>query len=184
MKEIDGRMLEHIVNFRINGRCPRISCVEIDALMTVASNLEMNLLKMVCADYKNSTQQDMSYINPISDIEDAVKKLTLTKSPKLRAALLRSISEDFESLPMAKLVKLDEENFAAILAENGISAAETTIFDRLMQWLEHDEVNRSPQIASLAPLIRLEHLPYKVNHSIVVPTVPRLNAFRCSSCAM
>lgn len=64
------------------------------------------------------------------------------------------------------MLKLDEEILNEILRGEVITTAESDFFDCSVQWVQHDESNRSKLVPSLANSIRLKHIPNAVSEIV------------------
>lgn len=142
---IDGETLQTIIDYCYNDGYTDITVRNALQVMEVASNLEMHQLEKCCS------KMNYHYIWWYAMDPDKSRKS------------IRHICSNFENVPIAEIVNIDEMYFRKILQETKIVAAESIIFDRLMKWVQHKETKRSACMAKLAPLIRLQHLPYEVN---------------------
>lgn len=152
---IDGNTLEAVIGFCYTGRID-ITIDNVGDIMAAASSKELIHLEKMCSQFWS----EHLAINNCLRVLIAAEKYHLTD---LWQTTLRYVCEKLADIPVVDLVKIDEKIMKAILEYDQTSAAEMLIFDRLVKWVEHDEPNRSIHFATLAGLIRLEHLPGEVN---------------------
>lgn len=79
--------------------------------------------------------------------------------PDLRLKALEFICDHFEDVPVDDFEQIDENNFKELLKHDQITAAETIIFDRLVEWMER---RKTELVGDLLNLIRLKHIPIAV----------------------
>lgn len=155
LKAINGATLDIIINYCYSGTV----CIDnenVEDIMDAASSMEMVHLEEKCI---NFWRQQL-------DADNCIKILLIAEqynSVDLRNKAWQKICWNLKKIPIADMLELDENIFSEILKNDKIDAAETDIFDRFVQWIEHDEANRSQFVASMAKSIRLEFVPTEVN---------------------
>lgn len=152
--DIDGNTLKAVIDFCYTGRIA-ITNENVGDIMAAASSKELVPLEKLCSKFWSENLDSNSCLNVLLEAE----KYHLTELSKTS---LRYICDNLAEIPINEMVKIDEKIFGAILKQDKITAAESVIFDRFMKWIQHDESHRSAHCASLAKLIRLEHLPIQV----------------------
>lgn len=157
LHDIAGETLHAIIDYYCNGRSTKITADNISAVMAAASDFELTQLEKFCC---NRTEEPK--VNFSECVDWLIAPIGKRAALKVGRAM-RVICENFEDFPIDELVNIDEKNFGMILATTPIPVAESIIFDRLKQWVEHDEVVRSASMASLAPFIQLQFLTPQVN---------------------
>lgn len=154
LSDIDGATLKTIIQFCYSGHA-RITCDTADDVMTAAIEMELNHLEEMCSNFWNDK---LAIDNCVTQMMFASKYDLI----ELWNDSLFFICDEFEQIPIAEMVELDEENFEAILKEDEIAAAESTIFRRFVQWVQHDEAERVQYVAEMTNYIRLQHIPTEV----------------------
>lgn len=155
LNAIDGATLSTVIKYCYSGSA-QINEENVGGIMSAASSMMFVQLKEKCA---NFLRQRLGVENSI-EILLIADQYNLTG---LRNNAMQFICANFAEIPSADMVKLDEKMFGEILEQGKIVADETVIFDRLVQWSEHDASKRSQFVALLAKSIRLEYLPTEVN---------------------
>lgn len=84
----------------------------------------------------------------------------------LRQKSMKAICEDFENIPIDELRKIDGNVFCEILNNDEIAADETIIVDRLIRWLEGNELVRAEYAPKLLDAVQLKLIPAEVNDMI------------------
>lgn len=154
LSDIDGKTLKAVIDFCYTGRIA-ITHENVGHIMGAASSKELVPLEKLCSKFWSENLDSNCCLNVLSEAE----KYHLTE---LSETSMRYICENLMDIPIREMVKIDQKMLGAILEQNEITAAESVIFDRFMKWIQHDELNRSAHVASLAKSIRLEHLPIEV----------------------
>lgn len=157
LNHIDGVTLNTIINCCYN--CPiKITSDNVDDIMAAASNMKLIQLERKCSGYWNAKLDAGNCVNIMLFADRYNAKDLWNKA-------IRCICEHFEEIPNVDMVTIDRRNFGEILQGETISAAKHYIFNCLLQWVQHDESNRSQFVGTLANSIRLEHMPIEVNKS-------------------
>lgn len=152
---LSGTTLNTIVNYCYSGTV-RITNENVVEIMAAASSVDMERLEDKCAMFLSQQLDADCCINTYL-IADQFNLIGL------REKALLFVCKHFDKIPPADMMKLDVNTFNEILNSEKITAAEINIFDRFVQWVQHDESNRSKNVASIAKLIRLEHIPTGVS---------------------
>lgn len=83
----------------------------------------------------------------------------------LRTKAIEVVCKGFANIPSAKMCTLDFENFEEVICSDANTAPEEMIFDRLVEWVEYDELGRSQYVFDLLKCVRLKHISTKVSHT-------------------
>lgn len=154
LPEYTGETLRAIIDFCYTGHAV-INLSNADDVMVAASTMELIHLEQTCSNFWNEKM----------DVSNCIPKLMFASKHNfvdLWNESLFFICENLDKIPIDNIVKLDPENFDAILKEDAITAAESDIFHRFVQWVQHDEANRSQFVAAMVYSFRLEHMPREV----------------------
>lgn len=156
IKDMLGSMLKLIIDFCYTGRIT-LTEENVDAILTVASDLEITVLEQQCEQFweKNFNDDDLPLVFTLMRADRYDLKNIRQKSMEL-------ICEGFENVPVAELQQLDERIFREMLSSGEISANETLIFQRLTQWVNDNEIDRAKHASNLFKYIRLKRIPSKV----------------------
>lgn len=155
---IDGATLKTIVNFIYTGRI-EIDETNVGDIIGAASQMELVRLEEKCAKFWTA----ILAIDNCVEIFLNADRYHLTN---LRSKALKLICDRFEEVPIDESQQFDVKNLQEVLKLNQITAPETVIFDRLVQWINHTKIK-----AKIAPemlkLIRLDHISSAVSISML-----------------
>lgn len=155
LSKVDGRTLKTIIQFCYSGFV-EITADTVKDIVAAASSMELVQLEQRCSDFWSKNLRILNCV----DILTAADKYNLKG---LWCKSFQYICENLIKIPPTNMVTLDEKNFNAILAGEEISTDERNVFDCFVQWIKHDESNRSKSVALLANSIRLKFIPVEVN---------------------
>lgn len=154
LNEVSGPTLKTLIHYCYTGYI-KITHDNVESIMDAAASREMTPLAEKCTHFWSENIG----INRCLKILLVADKYQLTD---LWQKSLRYICENFEDIPIGEMVKVDGKNFGAILKQRQITAAESIIFERFVEWIQYDVANRATFVASYANLIRLCHFAGKV----------------------
>lgn len=154
IKAIGGSLLKLIIGFCYTGRIA-LTEENVDDIMAAASTMQLTMLEQKCNQFWEMNFSDSNLVFTLLradkfDLED------------LRKETLKKICNDFENIPVAELNQLSEHIFREMLSSGRIAVCETIIFDRLMQWVNENPIDRAEYVSSLLKCIKLERIPFKV----------------------
>lgn len=124
-------------------------------IVGAASGMELIALEEKCVEF---WEANLALENCVEIFLNADKYRLMN----LRAKALRTICDNFEDVTIDDLLQIDEKNFYEVLKNDQIAAAETIIFDRLVQWINCNKTDSGGDISELLNLIRLKHIPNTV----------------------
>lgn len=81
----------------------------------------------------------------------------------LRSKALTFVCGHFEVLPIEEIEQMDSKYFQEVLECDLIVSAETIVFDRLVQWMDHNKIESGEVATDMINLIRLAHIPSTVS---------------------
>lgn len=155
LSEIDGKTLKTILHFCYSGLV-EITDDTVNDIVAAASGMELEQLEQRCANFWSENLNVANCVNILTCADKYNLKNLWCKS-------FQYICENLVKIPAADMAKVDEKNFSAILAGDKINTDEKNIFNCFVQWVEHDELNRSNSVSLLANSIRLQYIPVKVS---------------------
>lgn len=151
LKEIDGPTLKTILEFIYTADI-KISAENVFYILAAASSMELIALGKECSQF---CADNLSIENCVEFFLNADKY----HLPDLRLKALEFICDHFEDVPVDDFEQIDENNFKELLKHDQITAAETIIFDRLIEWMER---RKTELVGDLLNVIRLKHIPIAV----------------------
>lgn len=154
IKDIGGSMLKLIIGFCYSGRIA-LTEENVDDIMAAASTFKLTTLEKKCNQFWEMNFSDSNLVFTLLradkfDLED------------LRKETLKKICNDFENIPVAELNQLGEHIFREMLSSGRIAVSEVIIFDRLIQWVNENEIDRAEYVAGLLKCIKLKRIPFQV----------------------
>lgn len=153
--DISGSLLKQIIDYCYTGRIT-LTEENVDDILAAATTMELAMLQRKCHQF---WKINVSADNLVFTLQRAVKYDLMD----LRQEALNKICDDFENVSIAELRQLDAQLFNAVLSNKRISVDETIIFDRLMQWVDGNEIKRATHVPKLFTNINLSLLPTKVS---------------------
>lgn len=151
LKEIDGPTLKIILEFIYTADI-KISAENVFDILAAASSMELIALAKECGQFC----ADNLTIENCVDFFLNTDKYYLSD---LRLKVLEFICDHFEDVPVDDFQQIDENNFEELLKHDQITAAETIIFLRLVEWMD---LRKTESVGDLLNLIRLKHIPTAV----------------------
>lgn len=152
---VDGKFVRAIVRFSQTG-CIEITEENVKELLDFAANYEFRILHTQCDEF--CRRQLL--------VENCIRWFAFAganKVEKLRKATLEMICTHFENLPSSQMCELDRADFKEIIDTDDNMAREEVIFDRMIKWIEFDELGRTEHASELLQCIRLKHITEKVS---------------------
>lgn len=128
-------------------------------------NVDINYQEYVFAD-SNELGMELTVGNCVEIFLNADKY----QLNNLRVKALHFICDRFETVPIGDIQQINEKNFQEILKNDQIPAAETIIFDRLVQWMDRNRTGAVTVASDMLKLIRLDHIPIEVRCQIHLST--------------
>lgn len=153
--EIDGKTLKTIIHFCYSGLV-EITDDAVNDIVAAASSMELVQLEQRCS---NFWSKNLNVANCVNILKYADKY----NLKDLYCESFQYICENLVHIPAVDMAKVDENNFNAILAGDKINTDEKNVFNCFVQWVEHDESNRSKSVDLLAKSIRLQYIPVEVS---------------------
>lgn len=154
MDGVDGHLLNEMVSFFYTGRL-EVNDTNVREYLNVALKYELKLLQQKCVEFR---------CGQIS-IGNCIDWLTFANEnhlQKLCENAFHVVCKEFENISSPEMCKMDFENFEEVIKSDRNTASEEVIFDRLVQWIAFDEMDRSKHASDLLQSIRLEHISTKV----------------------
>lgn len=148
-------MLEAILNFIYTGSI-EIDAENIDDVVACASSMELIALEERCGEFWAT---ELSIENCV----DIFLKADKYNLKDLWSKALNFICVNFEAVSIDVIQQIDEKNFMTVLKHDRISADETVVFDRLVQWCRQNKADAVEIDPQLLEVIRLEHIPNEVS---------------------
>lgn len=131
-----------------------------EQILFAASSMELVQLRKQCADLLIE-HVDVGSCVDLMLVADRHNLVDLNKKS------FNCIRNNYNLIAMVDLVRIDEKNFEAILQSDKIYVIEDKVFENLVQWIQHDDLNRSKLIAPFAHSIRLKHVSKEVKRNKV-----------------
>lgn len=151
---VDGKLLKEIISYLYTGHL-ELSNANARVYMVFALKYDFKLLQKKCAEFRSG---QISIGNCIDWLIFADKYYM----EKLRGNALRMVCKEFGKIAPQRLCKLDFESFEEVIKNDTNTAREELIFDRMVQWIQFDEIDRSKYASDLLKCIRFKHIPTKV----------------------
>lgn len=154
LEEIDGQMLETILDFVYTG-IVEINSKNVGSVVEAASRMEFIQIEAKCSGFWGANLA----------IENCMEVFLYADKyyfKNLRAKALNFICNHFEDIPIEDFQQFDAKNFHELLENDQIAAAETIVFDRLAQWLSRNKSGAQKRETELLQLIRLERISFTV----------------------
>lgn len=153
LDDTDGETLKMIVDFCYSGRID-LTEENVGNILAIASSVQLDFLEEKCRQYYDD---HLNVNNSLATLLIAEKY----SYPTLRKRALDYCCEAFELIPSTEIQKFDHSLLEELLKRDNINATEESIFNRLMDWFNHSEVDRAEHMPELIKLIRLKHFsPY------------------------
>lgn len=150
LPDIDGTTLKSIIQFCYTGKI-EITDENITQIVSAASAMALVLVEEKCQQFWRMNLAPSNCVN----IFLTADKYSFSF---LRKKSLNFIGEHFEAIAISDLQNLEYPFFAELLKHDEIHAREEVVFQRLMQWIDHDDGNRSQYAQCLLKLIRLRKI--------------------------
>lgn len=159
LHDVDGKILEDVVSFSYSGHV-EMDDESVKKFMKVALELDFDLLQNKCDDYFHeqlSTDNCVNWFNfagahNLTDLRERSREI---------------ICRQFESIPIEEIQKFDEKTFRELIENDINTAAADVIFDRLIKWIECDNIERSKNVLdllkSIQPKIRSAASPQQMS---------------------
>lgn len=154
ISNIDGPTLKAIIDYCYSGNL-KISGENIDRMVAAASAMKLVPIEKKCEQFWND------HLAPSNCVETFVAADKYSFSD-LREKSFGFICEHFEALSVIQIQELEMKHFFELLGCAEIQALEEHIFQRLVQWTEHNEEERSKHVPDLIKLIEMGKIPLPV----------------------
>lgn len=158
LKSVDGPTLKKIIHYIYIGQI-ELNKDNIENVLAAASGMEIVSLEEKCAEH---LKESLTGENCLQTLILADKYNLL----QLKANAFDLVCAKFENIPMADMMNVDSNILNDILKCDQIQAAETQIFNCVVEWVQQDETERAKFAPELLKLIRLEHMPTEVKLTI------------------
>lgn len=165
-------MLQIVLEFVYTGRI-EITAENVVGIVAAASGMELIALEQRCGKFWETNLSIESCVETFLNAD----KFHLND---LRSKALKFICSHFGAVPIDDILRIDEKNFHEVLKYDEITAAETVVFDALVQWI-NENGSRAVEIArDLLKLIRLDYIPTKVSYlGIIIEIQNSMDSFQC-----
>lgn len=158
--ELDGSTLKMIIDFCYIGRIA-LTEANVNEVLAAATSMELPRLEQRCREFWDINLSNGHFVTTLLHADKYDMK-------NLRKNSIKAVCENFENIPIDELYKIDGNILCEILSNDVVAANETFIFDRLMLWLQENEVDRAKFASNLLTSIRLKHIPAEVNGALCV----------------
>lgn len=150
MDTVDGETVQAIVDFCYTGRI-ELSEETVDDIIAVSSFYQIQRLqKKCCAFLRNTLCASTAWKTYLIADEFSLADI--------RQEAFDLICANLDAIPTSDIQRIDYKVFKRILKCEEVRASEETIFDRLMEWYEHNKIERKECMAELLKCIRLQHI--------------------------
>lgn len=156
--DIDALTLSAVLDFIYFGRI-EITEENVDSFITAASSMELIGLAEKCGKFWAAKLAT----------ENCVRFFLNADKHHLRglwSIAMKFICDNFEAISSDDIQQIDEKNFRELLNQDQINAAETVIFDRLIQWIDENKEAEERVDSNLLKSIRLAHIPSTVSSCV------------------
>lgn len=156
VEDIDASTLKSILDFIYFGRI-EITEGNVGNLIAAASSMELLVLGKRCGECWKT----------ILSIENCVEVLLSADKYRLEdlwSNAVEFICEHFETVSIDDVMRIDKKNLQEVLKRDEIKAAETVVFDRLVQWMNKNVPKGEKVGSNLLKSIRLGHIPTAVSN--------------------
>lgn len=161
LKNVDGPTLKKIIRYIYIGQVD-ITGDNVESLLAAASSMELISLEEKCEQFLEERLDDENCLQNLI-FADRYNLL------KLKAIAFKSVCENFEKISTDDMLHLGAEIFVELIKSDGIRASETQIFNRVVKWVQKDEVVRAVFAPDLLKSIRLDCLPEQVSLRSILP---------------
>lgn len=153
---IDGPTLKLVIDFCYTGKV-NITDENIGQIIAAASAMELVLIEEKCHQFWNDNLT-------VSNCMETFAMADQYSFVQLRKRALDMICEYFEEVPTSEMLALPMHCFSELLKCDQIHAVwqEEFIFQRMAQWVDYNEANRSQYAAELFQSIRVKILAKQV----------------------
>lgn len=156
IQEIDGPTLKTMIKF-IYWPHQSIDLTRecVASILDGAARMELVTLKKLCRDFlrKNLSEENCFRTFVLADKHSF---------DALKASALELVGVHFESIPKSEVLQVSGHVLGEILKCGRICAAETSLFNLLIEWVERNEIVRSRFMPNLLKSFRFEYLPGEV----------------------
>lgn len=156
LKGTDGETVKAIVDFCYSG-CINLTEQNVSKFMAIASSVDIDLLEEKCRRFYSDNL----------GVTNCIEALMVANSDELRQRALDIVCGNFGLLPASKINKLNGPLLHEILMSNKMHLAEDSVFQRLVEWFQCNEDERSQYMPELLKLIRLERAKPEVSFDFV-----------------
>lgn len=146
----DGETVRAIVDFCYTGRI-ELSEETVDDIIAVSSFYQIDRLQKKCCAFLRATL----CVSTAWKTYLIADEFSLTD---IRQEAFDLICANLDAIPTSDIQRIDYKVFKRVLGCEVVRASEETIFDRLMQWYEHNKVEREKCMAELLNCIRLQYI--------------------------
>lgn len=154
MDDINGHLLNEMVSFFYTGHL-EVNEENFKEYLNIALKYELKLLQNKCAEFRCG---QISIDNCIGWLAFADNNYV----DKIRENAFEMVCKEFASISSPELCKLEFDSFEEVINSDRNTAPEEIIFDRLVEWIQFDEMDRSKYAFDLLKCIRLKHIATKV----------------------
>lgn len=147
LRDVDSDAVQAIVNFCYTGRI-ELNEDNVDEFITNAAYYKIDRLRQKCCEFKSAA------------LNASTAATTLLVADQfnfsdLRGRALDLVCANFDSIASTDIQQLDHQLLEELLQSDAVRASEETIFKRLMDWYEHNKIDRKKFMADLLKCIHL-----------------------------
>lgn len=154
LESVDGPTLKAVIYYIYSGQI-EFTSNNIGRMLDAAAGMELLSLEVKCGQYLEDALTAENCLNTLLLADkyslDKVKKRALTQ-----------VVAHFEKIPRADILQIDGNLFNDLLKFEHFEVPESTIFECLVEWVQHNETKRAQFMPDLLKTIKLEHMPGEV----------------------
>lgn len=149
LDDTDGETVKMIVDFCYTGRI-NLTAENVGNMLAIASSVQLDFLEEKCRQFYDD---HLNVNNSLATLLIADKY----SYSALRKRALEFVCEAFETIPSTEIQNFHHSLVGELLKQSNINATEEVIFNRLLEWFNKSEIDRTEHMPDLLKLIRLKH---------------------------